>query len=263
MLDGDGDSLVLVEALGVGNVDRDEGEVGLWPEARHEDDLVVATAAGDEQHGEQCAREHPGGGGRAAGASRGGSRERPHGGSLPQPLAPVGRRAGGVSRRADARVGRLADDPSFAGGDDAPMGTATPPRTDARVLVADASDAVGEALARLLRREPGVADVIHAVDAAETLQHAAELRPHLVLLDFALPEIALVAYLEQLRRAAPGTRVLLLLVHPGDAGDADDAPGVAGWLLKDAGAAELRHRVRSYLERSPADGAHAESPRRP
>ncbi|NIR60546.1 MAG: response regulator transcription factor, partial [Gammaproteobacteria bacterium] len=106
----------------------------------------------------------------------------------------------------------------------------------------------------------------------ETLQHAAELRPHLVLLDFALPEIALVAYLEQLRRAAPGTRVLLLLVHPGDAGDADDAPGVAGWflkdagagwLLKDAGAAELRHRVRSYLERSPADGAHAESPRRP
>jgi two-component system, NarL family, nitrate/nitrite response regulator NarL len=137
------------------------------------------------------------------------------------------------------------------------MDTTSPRRADARVLVADASDAVGDAVARLLRREPGVAAVVRAADAAEALRCAAELRPQLVLLDFALPETALGAYLEKLRGAAPDSRVLLLLVHPADAAAAEDAPGVAGWLLKDAGAEELRRRVRAHLDEARGDRGDA------
>ena len=118
------------------------------------------------------------------------------------------------------------------------------------MLVADASEAVGDALARLLRREAGVATVVRA---AEALRRAAELRPEIVLLDFALPETGLAAYLDELRGAAPGASVLLLLVHPADAAAAEDAPGVAGWLLKDAGAEELRRRVRAHLEEARAE----------
>jgi DNA-binding response OmpR family regulator len=158
-----------------------------------------------------------------------------------------------VGRTADACVGRIADPAGGARGDDRRMDRASARRAGARVLIADASDAVGDAVARLLRPEPGVAAVMRAADAAEALRCAAELRPQLVLLDFALPETALGAYLEELRGAAPDARVLLLLVHPADAAAAEDAPGVAGWLLKDAGAAELRTRVRAHLDEARRD----------
>ncbi|RKQ92248.1 LuxR family two component transcriptional regulator [Solirubrobacter pauli] len=116
-----------------------------------------------------------------------------------------------------------------------------------RVLLADDQTLVRTGFGVLLDRTDGIEVVGEAADGAEAVAAARELRPDVVLMDVRMPAMD---GLEATRHilsdpAASATRVLMLTTF-----DLDEyvfealRAGASGFLLKDAGADELRRAVR-------------------
>ncbi|THA33446.1 response regulator transcription factor [Streptomyces sp. A1547] len=93
-----------------------------------------------------------------------------------------------------------------------------------RILIADDHTLLRDALAELLDAEDDFDVVAVAGNAAETVRLAAELRPHVLLLDIEMPGNQDPATtVRHLRRAAPETHVMVLTMH--------DDPGLVQALL--------------------------------
>ncbi len=82
-----------------------------------------------------------------------------------------------------------------------------------RVLLADDHAMVREALCRVLDDEPGIDVVGQAADGLTALTRATELKPDVVVTDYSMPGRDGPSLVEALRRALPGTPVLVLTVH--------------------------------------------------
>jgi DNA-binding NarL/FixJ family response regulator len=84
-------------------------------------------------------------------------------------------------------------------------------RTDPiRVVIADDEPVVRAALRALLEEEADLAVVGEAGDGVEAVCATERLRPDVLLLDLAMPEIAGAQAAKVLRRTAPGTRIIVL-----------------------------------------------------
>ncbi|MER7518421.1 response regulator transcription factor [Streptomyces sp. NPDC126499] len=117
---------------------------------------------------------------------------------------------------------------------------------DIRVLIADDQSMVRQGFTVLLNAEPGIRVVGQAVDGAEAIAQAAELRPDVVLMDIRMPGTGGIEATRVLTSPADSTvRVLVLTTF-----DLDEyvyealRAGAAGFLLKDASAEELAQAVR-------------------
>jgi DNA-binding NarL/FixJ family response regulator len=114
-----------------------------------------------------------------------------------------------------------------------------------RVLVVDDQELVREGIASLLALQPGVEVVGSAADGAQALDRCLELAPDVVLMDVRMPRMTGVEAVEELRRRAPGIRVIMLTTF-----DDDEyvvralRAGASGYLLKNLPAAELAGAVR-------------------
>jgi len=126
-----------------------------------------------------------------------------------------------------------------------------------RVLIADDHAMIRDGLASILAADPRIEVAGMAADGREALRLAQELRPDVVLMDIAMPELNGLEALRELQRRSPETRVLILsmfstLEHVQQAFNA----GASGYLLKESAGAELReaieqvHAARRYLSRS-------------
>ncbi|MBM7503356.1 response regulator [Agromyces aurantiacus] len=121
-----------------------------------------------------------------------------------------------------------------------------------RVLVADDHPIVRAGIVGLLDAEPGIQVVGEAVDGADAVALAAELRPDLVLMDLRMPVLDGAAATERILAAAgPGvrpTRVLVLTTY-----ETDDhilaaiEAGASGYLLKAAPQEEILAGIRSVV----------------
>ncbi|GAB3323255.1 response regulator transcription factor [Geodermatophilus aquaeductus] len=116
-----------------------------------------------------------------------------------------------------------------------------------RVLLADDEQLVRSGLRLLLETEDGIAVVGEAATGAEAVARARELRPDVVLMDIRMPGTD---GIEATRRIAGddglrGVRVLVLTTYDTDAHVFEGLQaGASGFLLKDAGPAELLHAIR-------------------
>ncbi|MET7402499.1 response regulator transcription factor [Dactylosporangium sp. NPDC005572] len=114
-----------------------------------------------------------------------------------------------------------------------------------RVLVADDQPAVRAGLVLILDAAPGVEVVGEAADGAEAVDRALALRPDVVVMDLRMPRLDGIAATRQLVEAGL-TSVLVLTTF-----DLDEyvfgalRAGAAGFLLKDASAADLVTAVRT------------------
>jgi DNA-binding NarL/FixJ family response regulator len=106
-----------------------------------------------------------------------------------------------------------------------------------RILIADDHDVTRRGVRALLENHPGWEVCGEAADGREAIACAAQLKPDLVLLDIAMPNLNGIEATRQILRAAPETRVLILTMH-----DAEElvrevlVAGALGFLLKtDAG----------------------------
>jgi DNA-binding NarL/FixJ family response regulator len=125
--------------------------------------------------------------------------------------------------------------------------TVMPPEDrSTRVLVADRSEEVCHALARLLSAEADIQVVASAGTEQELIEAAATASPDVLLLDDQLPRLGVARLLEQLRATLPDLAVLVLAIHPGELIAAESGPRTV-WMLKDSSAGELRTEVRSLM----------------
>jgi DNA-binding NarL/FixJ family response regulator len=109
-----------------------------------------------------------------------------------------------------------------------------------RVLLCDDHSVVREGLARLLDSTDGIDVVGSAADGEEGVAAAVALRPDVILMDLAMPNVDGVAATRRITVEAPEAQVVVLTSFSDNTRihDALDA-GARGYLLKDAEASEV------------------------
>ncbi|MEV4290557.1 response regulator transcription factor [Nonomuraea bangladeshensis] len=129
------------------------------------------------------------------------------------------------------------------------MNAAGPPPDGAsiRVLLADDEGLVRSGFKVLLDLEDGITVVGEATDGAEAVERARATRPDVVLMDIRMPRVDGIQATAQIARTRGLERVRVLILTTYDTDeyvfDALQA-GASGFLLKDAGPAELLHAIR-------------------
>lgn len=115
-----------------------------------------------------------------------------------------------------------------------------------RVVVAEDHALVRAGICSLLEKLPGVEVVGEASDGREALELLKTQAPHVALLDISMPGMNGLEAAARAARRFPATRVILLSMHANEeyVHRALKA-GVAGYLLKDSGTAELELAVRA------------------
>ncbi|MEU6731213.1 response regulator transcription factor [Nonomuraea wenchangensis] len=122
-----------------------------------------------------------------------------------------------------------------------------PDSTPIKVLLADDEGLVRSGFKVLLDLEDGITVVGEATDGAEAVERARVTRPDVVLMDIRMPRVDGIQATAQIARTRglEQVRVLILTTYDTDeyVFDALQA-GASGFLLKDAGPAELLHAIR-------------------
>jgi DNA-binding NarL/FixJ family response regulator len=126
-----------------------------------------------------------------------------------------------------------------------------------RILIADDHDMIRAGLRKVLEVRSDWTVCGEAVNGREAVDRAKELKPDVVVLDFAMPELNGLEVIRQIRAALPHTEVLILTMHESDQlSRAALAAGARGFVLKsDAGqmvaaAVEQLSHHRSYFTAS-------------
>ncbi|MGH9405353.1 MAG: response regulator, partial [Terriglobia bacterium] len=101
-----------------------------------------------------------------------------------------------------------------------------------RLLLADDHEVVREGVRALLERQ-GYEIAGEAADGREAVRLAEELKPHVAILDLAMPLLNGIDAARQIHRACPQTRVVLLTMYTEDHYVLEALrAGVAGYILK-------------------------------
>jgi DNA-binding NarL/FixJ family response regulator len=131
------------------------------------------------------------------------------------------------------------------------------PEDKITVLLVDDHQLVRRGFRRMLEDEPDIEIVGEAGDGQEAVDKAAQLKPAVIVMDFALPNLNGAAATRQILKTAPETGILMLSMHaePNYVRTSLDA-GARGYLLKNAVDLELIDAVRKV-----AAGEHVMDPR--
>ena len=114
-----------------------------------------------------------------------------------------------------------------------------------RILVADDHPIVRDGLVAVLSTQPDFQVVAEAGTGAEVVRLVAELRPDVVLLDLAMPEMDGVAALERLGSCCPDVRATVLTAFDSDERIVGAVrAGAKGYLLKGAPRQEIFNAIR-------------------
>jgi DNA-binding NarL/FixJ family response regulator len=115
-----------------------------------------------------------------------------------------------------------------------------------RILIADDHALVRQGLRAFLDLDPALDVVGEAVNGVEAVRVAHRLRPDLVLMDLAMPELDGIAATEVIHRELPDTHVVVLTSALEDASVVGAVrAGAVGYLLKDTSARELCQAVKA------------------
>jgi DNA-binding NarL/FixJ family response regulator len=122
----------------------------------------------------------------------------------------------------------------------------------ARILIADDHDIVREGLRRLLQPETDWTICGEAATGREAVEKAKTQRPHVVVMDFSMPELNGLEATRQIREALPGTEVLVLTMHDSEQLAQEIlGAGARGFVLKTNAKAQLVRAVKALLDHKP------------
>lgn len=115
-----------------------------------------------------------------------------------------------------------------------------------RLLIVDDHTLFRESLRSHLNSIEGMEVVGEAGDGLEALQKAAQLRPDIVLMDFAMPNLNGLQATRRLKRQNPSVKILILTMY--DTGPHIDeilSAGASGYVLKKAPTQELLSAIKA------------------
>ena len=121
-----------------------------------------------------------------------------------------------------------------------------------RILIADDHDVVREGLRALLAPRPELQVCGEAATGREAVAQARALRPHVVVLDFSMPELNGLEATRQIRKALPDTEVLILTMHESETLAREVlAAGARGFVLKTEAKRQLVQAVEALARHQP------------
>ena len=108
------------------------------------------------------------------------------------------------------------------------------------VFLADDHTVVREGLRALLEAQKNISVVGEAADGREAVRQVSKIRPDVVILDIAMPDLNGIEATKQISKNDPGTRVVILSMHAGKENifRALNA-GAQGYLLKESAGQEV------------------------
>lgn len=114
------------------------------------------------------------------------------------------------------------------------------------VFIADDHAIVREGLANLLGAQPDVSVIGTAADGLDTVRQVETLKPEVVVMDIAMPQMNGIEAAREIRRRVPTTRVVILSMHSSveHVFHALEA-GASGYVLKESAAREIIDAVRA------------------
>jgi DNA-binding NarL/FixJ family response regulator len=121
-----------------------------------------------------------------------------------------------------------------------------------RILIADDHEIIRRGLCNLLERHEGWAVCAEASNGREAIEFAVKLRPQVVMLDLAMPELNGFEATRRIKQALPNSEVLIFSVHEAEdfVRDALEA-GALGYLLKSDAALHITAAVEAVAEHKP------------
>ena len=118
-----------------------------------------------------------------------------------------------------------------------------------RVLLADDHALVRAGIRALLEKLPGIAVVGEADNGRQALELIKKSAPNLILLDISMTELSGLEALPRIVKDFPDAKVLILSAHANEEYVIRALrSGAAGYMLKDAAAAELRVAIDSVIQ---------------
>jgi DNA-binding NarL/FixJ family response regulator len=115
-----------------------------------------------------------------------------------------------------------------------------------KILIADDHTLVAEACKKLLEGEYDVVGTVR--DGRSLVRAAVELRPHLIIVDVAMPLLNGLDAGQQTKELLPGVKLVFLTMnHDADLAAEAFRRGASGYLLKTCAASELSIAVREVL----------------
>jgi DNA-binding NarL/FixJ family response regulator len=117
------------------------------------------------------------------------------------------------------------------------------------VLLADDHAVVREGFREILELEDDFEVVGEAEDGRQAVAMVKTLRPGVVLMDIAMPQLNGLEAARQILKAVPGTRILILTAHNDDAYvKSATESGAVGFMLKHAAARVLSEGIREVAK---------------
>jgi len=121
-----------------------------------------------------------------------------------------------------------------------------------RILIADDHDVVREGLKTLLAARADFRVCGEAATGREAVAKTRQLKPHVVVLDFSMPELNGLEATRQIRKALPDTEVLILTMHDSETlARAVLAAGARGFLVKTHAKRQLAAAVDALARHEP------------
>ncbi len=121
-----------------------------------------------------------------------------------------------------------------------------------RLLVADDHEIVRRGLHALLKAQPGWEVCAEAANGREAVEKAKALKPDIVILDLAMPELNGLEATRQIRRNVPDAEVIILTMHESEqvVREVLDA-GARGYILKSDAGRDLVTAVEAVSRKVP------------
>jgi two-component system response regulator NreC len=114
------------------------------------------------------------------------------------------------------------------------------------VLIADDHAVVRDGLRQLVNSQADMEIVGEAQDGAEALEKAKSLRPHVALLDVAMPHVSGLDAVRLIKDAVPNTRIVVLSMHEKEVYVRQVlAAGALGYVLKASPSSEVLEAIRA------------------